>query len=73
MLTGTEISGAMLMDGKPENSEGEIPIAALTSFVFGATTVEELCEEDGVHMTERMKEEMKKIIPLSQIYLNEVV
>lgn len=73
VLTGTEISGAMLMDGKPENSEGEIPIAALTSFVFGAKTVEELCEEDGVHMTERMKEEMKKIIPLSQIYLNEVV
>ena len=73
VLTGTEISGAMLMDGKPENSEGEIPIAALTSFVFGAKTVEELCEEDGVHMTERMKEEMKKIIPLSKIYLNEVV
>ncbi len=24
VLTGTEISGAMLMDGKPENSEGEI-------------------------------------------------
>lgn len=73
VLTGTEISGAMLMDGKPDNSEGMITIAALTSLVFGAKSVDEICEEEGVHMTERMKKEMKKIIPLSKIYLNEIV
>lgn len=73
VLTGTEFSGAMLMEGKRVNSEGKITIAALTSLVFGAKTVEEVCEEDGVSMTERMKKEMSKIIPLSDIYLNETV
>ena len=73
VLTGPEFSGAMLMEGKRVNSEGTITIAALTSLVFGAKTVEEVCEEDGVSMTERMKKEMSKIIPLSDIYLNETV
>ena len=41
--------------------------------IQGAKTVEEICEEDGVKMSERMKGEMKKIIPLSKIYLNEIV
>ena len=63
----------MLMDGKPENSEGTVTISALTEFLFGVKTVEEICMEEDVQMTERMKEEMCKIIPLSQIYLNEVV
>lgn len=72
-VTGTEFSGVMLMDGKAENSEGTITIAALSSLIFGAKTIEEVCEEDGVQMSDRMKEEMKKIIPLSQIYLNEIV
>lgn len=31
----------MLMDGKPENSEGIIPIAVLGEFVFGKITAEE--------------------------------
>ena len=73
VMTGTEFSGVMLMDSKPENSEGTITIAALSSLLFGAKTVEEICEEDGVKMSERMKGEMKKIIPLSKIYLNEIV
>ncbi len=73
VVTGTEFSGVMLMDGKPENSEGTVTISALTEFLFGVKTVEEICMEEDVQMTERMKEEMCKIIPLSQIYLNEVV
>lgn len=73
VLTGTEFSGAMLMDSKPENSEGTITVAALASFLFGAASVDELCMEEGVSMSERMKKEMEKIIPLSRIYLNEVV
>lgn len=72
-LTGTEYSGVMLMDSPEENSEGTIPIAALGSFLFGAKTVEELCQEDGVTMTERMKNELEKIKPLEKIYLNETV
>ncbi len=73
VMTGTEFSGVMLMDSKTENSEGTITIAALTSLLFGAKTVEEVCAEDGVEMSERMKGEMKKIIPLKNIYLNEIV
>lgn len=73
MITGTEFSGVMLMDGKRENSEGTITVAALASLVFGAKTADEICEEDGVTMSERMKEELQKMVPLSNIYLNEVV
>lgn len=73
VMTGTEFSGVMLMDSKPENSEGTITIAALGSLLFGAKTVDEICEEDGVVMSERMKGEMRKIVPLSRIFLNEIV
>lgn len=73
VITGTEFSGIMLMDSKPENSEGTLPVAALTDLLFGAKTVEEVCGEEGVVMSDRMREEMKKIVPLSAIYLNEVV
>ena len=61
------------MDGKPENSEGIIPVAVLGEFVFGKITAEELMERPDVTMSERMKEELDKIIPLSEIYLNETV
>lgn len=73
MITGTEFSGLMLMDGKPENSEGTIPVADLAEFVFGRVTAEEIGKRPGVVMSERMKEELEKIIPLSEIYLNETV
>lgn len=72
-LTGTEESGALLADGNIENSEGTITIAALGSLIFGAETVEEICEEKGVDMSDYMKREMKKMISLSDIYLNEIV
>lgn len=73
VLTGTEFSGVMLMDSKLENSEGTVTIAALASFLFGAESVEEICAEKGVAMTERMKGELGKIIPLKRICLNETV
>lgn len=73
VLTGTEFSGIMLMDAKPENSEGILPIRALTDLIFGVKTPEELRKTPGVEMTDRMEEELKKIIPLSGMYLNEVV
>ena len=73
MLTGTEFSGIMLMDAKPENSEGILPIRALTDLIFGVKTPEELRKMPGVEMTDRMEEELKKIIPLTGMYLNEVV
>lgn len=73
MITGTEFSGVMLMDGKPENSEGTLTVAALTSLVFGVKTAEEICADGDAVMSKRMKEELGKIIPLSRVYLNETV
>lgn len=73
VVTGTEFSGLMLMDGRPENSEGTVTVAALASFLFGVKSAEEICMEEGVFMSERMLKEMDKIIPLSRIYLNETV
>lgn len=72
-LTGTEFSGVMLMDADPKNSEGTITVGALSSFLFGAESAEELCLEEGVQLSVRLKEELKKLVPLSKIYLNEVV
>lgn len=73
VITGTEFSGVMLMDSKQENSEGTMTISALAEFLFGAKNVDEICTEEGVWMTKRMKEELRKVVPLSKIYLNEVV
>lgn len=73
VLTGTEFSGVMLMDAEPKNSEGTVDIASLARLLFGACGVEALCENEDVSMSERMKQELKKIIPLSEIYLNEIV
>lgn len=56
-----------------EDSEGVLTIAALTSLVFGYNSVEEIAEEPDVFMTERLIEELRKIQPLNQIYLNEIV
>ena len=61
------------MDADEKNSEGTIPIAALTLFLFGAITVEELDRMEDVFLTERLKGELSKIIPVSKISLDETV
>lgn len=74
MITGTEFSGVMLMDGKPENSEGTLTVAALTSLVIRCEDRRRKSVRTVMQvMSDRMKEELDKIIPLSQIYLNETV
>lgn len=73
LITGTEASGVMLMEGKEENSEGTLTVGALTRLIFGEASVEDIVLEDGVEMSDRMKNELKKIVPLSRICLNEVV
>ncbi len=72
-ITGTEHSGCLLMDSPVENREGIIPIGVLCGFVFGTLSIEELAEQEGVQLSERLKEELKKIIPLKGIMLDEVV
>lgn len=56
-----------------EDSEGVLTIGALTSLIFGYKTVEEIQKEEDVFLSERLKEELKKIEPLSKIFINEVV
>lgn len=56
-----------------EDSEGVLSIAALTSFLFGYKSVEEIAEEPDVYMTEHLMSELKKIQPLCPVYLNEIV
>ncbi len=73
LLTGTEYSGVMLMEGKPEQSEGILTIEALGELIFGSKTVDEIANEEGVTMSARLMEELRKIEPLSKIYLNEIV
>ena len=48
-------------------------IEQLASLVFGVKTAEEICADGDAVMSERMKEELGKIIPLSRVYLNETV
>ena len=55
-MTGTEFSGVMLMEGKPENSEGTLTVEALTKLVFGRISPDHIEKEKGVTVTERMKE-----------------
>lgn len=65
--------------GKPlkvresEDSEGVLPIAALTSLLFGCKTVEEISEQADVFLTEHLAGELQKLQPLKRIYLNEIV
>ena len=73
LLTGTEYSGVMLMEGKPEQSEGILTIEALGELIFGSKTVDEIASVEGVVMSARLMEELRKIEPVSKIYLNEIV
>lgn len=56
-----------------EDSEGIIPVAELTEFLFGRIGTEELQKREGVILTERLNRELKKIQPLSKTFFNEVV
>lgn len=56
-----------------EDSEGVLSIAALTSFLFGYKSAEEIAGEPEVFLSERLMSELKKIQPLDKIYLNEIV
>lgn len=56
-----------------ENSEGVLPIGALTSFLFGYKTIEETAQEGDVILTGHLAAELKKIEPLQNIFFNELV
>lgn len=50
-----------------------ISIAALTSVIFGYQTVEEALAVEGKEISGQLKRELEKIIPLSPIFINEIV
>ena len=56
-----------------EDSQGVLTIGALTEFLFGYRSLEELKEEPEVFLTEELEKELQKIQPLNRIFLNEIV
>lgn len=56
-----------------ENSDGVITIDAFTSFIFGYCSIDEIALEEGVILSESLKEEFSKIKQLNHVFLNEVV
>lgn len=72
-LSGTKSVNAAAETGMRETDGGRLTVEALESLVFGVKSVEELACENGVVLTEIMKRELRKIEPLSKIYLNEIV
>ena len=63
----------MLTVTETEDSEGVLPIASLTSFLFGYRTLEEIKQEEGVILSAHLEEELGKLCILRRIYLNEIV
>lgn len=56
-----------------EDSEGVMPIADLTEVLFGRAGLPEIRERDGVILSERLEQELEKIVRLDRVWLNEVV
>lgn len=68
-----ETGGTRIKVTETEDSEGIIPIAELTSFLFGQCSPEELAARPGVLMSEKLKKEFGRIRLLENVFFNEVV
>ena len=56
-----------------EDSEGVLPVAELTEFLFGRIDIETLRAREGVILTDRLMVQFGMIKPLQHVFLNEVV
>lgn len=56
-----------------EDSEGVIPAAELTEFLFGMKSAEEIKQRENVVITERLERELSRIRKLDRVFLNEIV
>lgn len=56
-----------------EDSDGVFTIDSFTSVIFGYRTLEEIEQDDGVILTEKLKSEFAKLRLLNKIFLNEIV
>lgn len=71
-LTGGQDSRDVQVS-ETEDSEGVLTISALTSFLFGYKTVDEIRGEEGVIIPGQLGNELNKIQALKQTFLNEIV
>ncbi len=71
-LTGGQDSRDVQVS-ETEDSEGVLTISALTSFLFGYKTVDEIRGEEGVIIPGQLENELNKIQALKQTFLNEIV
>lgn len=71
-LTGGQDSRDVQVS-ETEDSEGVLTISALTSFLFGYKTVDEIRGEEGVIIPRQLGNELNKIQALKQTFLNEIV
>ena len=51
----------------------KISVDALTSIIFGYQPIERIEEEEKESFSDEFKEEIRKLIPLSRVFLNEIV
>ena len=72
-LRGGKSSHNHVQAVETENSEGVLTIGALTSYLFGYKTMDEICMEDHVMITPHLAEELEKLVLLNKVFLNEVV
>ncbi len=56
-----------------EDSEGVLTIGALTGLLFGYRSIDEVSQEEDIILTEHLKEELKKLQVLKEVWLNEIV
>lgn len=71
-LTGGQDSRDVQVS-ETEDSEGVLTISALTSFLFGYKTVDEIRGDEGVIIPGQLGNELNKIQALKQTFLNEIV
>lgn len=56
-----------------EDSQGVLPIAALTALFFGYKQPKEIRKEEGVFLSEELEEELRKLQNFCPVFLNEIV
>lgn len=72
-IRGGESTGWKVQIRETEDSEGVLTVGALTSVLFGYRNVEDIAQEEDVIITAHLKEELKKLQVLKNVWLNEIV
>ena len=58
---------------KPEDDVQLISISALASILFGYKSLEAIEKEEQETFSDEFKGEMRKLVPLQNVFLNEIV